>query len=93
MTSCTRAAPGSGSPGQSQRGHHRQPIGEDHGKRGPRGYDAGKKVKGRKRHIVVDTLGLPLAVAVHPGHSGPGRRPVGAGPAAGPFPSTTADLG
>ena len=30
------------------------------------GYDAGQKVKGRKRHIVVDTLGLPLAVAVHP---------------------------
>ncbi len=29
-------------------------------------YDAGKKVKGRKRHIVVDTLGLLLAVAVHP---------------------------
>ena len=26
----------------------------------------GKKVKGRKRHIVVDTLGLMLAVAVHP---------------------------
>jgi len=26
---------------------------------GERGYDAGKKVKGRKRHIVVDTLGLP----------------------------------
>ena len=23
-------------------------------------------MKGRKRHIVVDTLGLPLAVAVHP---------------------------
>ncbi len=31
---------------------------------GPRGYDAGKRVKGRKRHIVVDTLGLLLAVAV-----------------------------
>jgi putative transposase len=30
-----------------------------------RGYDAGKKVKGRKRHIAVDTLGLPWAVAVH----------------------------
>jgi putative transposase len=29
-----------------------------------RGYDGGKKVKGRKRHIVVDTLGLLLAVAV-----------------------------
>ncbi len=34
-------------------------------KRGPRGYDAGKKVKGRKRHIVVDTIGLLLAVVVH----------------------------
>lgn len=32
---------------------------------GHRGYDAGKKIKGRKRHIVVDTLGLLLAVAVH----------------------------
>jgi putative transposase len=32
---------------------------------GPRGYDAGKKVKGRKRHIMVDTLGLVLAVVVH----------------------------
>lgn len=30
-----------------------------------RGYDAGKKVTGRKRHIVVDTLGLILAVTVH----------------------------
>lgn len=30
-----------------------------------RGYDAGKKVMGRKRHIVVDTLGLILAVVVH----------------------------
>lgn len=30
-----------------------------------RGYDAGKKVTGRKRHIVVDTLGLILAVVVH----------------------------
>jgi putative transposase len=30
-----------------------------------RGFDAGKKVKGRKRHIVVDTLGLVLMVVVH----------------------------
>ena len=30
-----------------------------------RGYDAGKKVTGRKRHLVVDTLGLILAVVVH----------------------------
>ena len=29
-----------------------------------RGYDGGKKVQGRKRHIVVDSLGLLLAVAV-----------------------------
>jgi len=29
-----------------------------------RGFDAGKKVKGRKRHIVVDTLGLILAVVI-----------------------------
>ena len=26
---------------------------------GPRGYDAGQKVQGHQRHIVVDTLGLP----------------------------------
>ncbi len=32
---------------------------------GVRGYDAGKKVNGRKRHLVVDTLGLLLAVVVH----------------------------
>ena len=32
---------------------------------GIRGYDAGKKVAGRKRHLVVDTLGLILAVVVH----------------------------
>jgi putative transposase len=31
---------------------------------GPHGYDGGKKLHGRKRHIVVDTLGLLLAVAV-----------------------------
>jgi putative transposase len=31
---------------------------------GPHGYDAGKKIKGRKRHLVVDTLGLLLAVTV-----------------------------
>jgi putative transposase len=31
---------------------------------GPHGYDAGKKVKGRKRHLVVDTLGLLVAVTV-----------------------------
>lgn len=32
---------------------------------GPRGYDAGKKVKGRKRHILVDTMGHLWKVVVH----------------------------
>ncbi|MEU4781519.1 transposase [Micromonospora sp. NPDC023633] len=31
---------------------------------GSRGYDAGKKVNGRKRHIVVDTTGLLLVVVI-----------------------------
>jgi putative transposase len=33
---------------------------------GPRGYDAGKKVNGRKRNVLVDTLGMMLAVVVAP---------------------------
>lgn len=33
---------------------------------GVRGYDAGKKIKGRKRHIVTDTQGHMLAGLVHP---------------------------
>lgn len=32
---------------------------------GPCGYDAGKKVKGRKRHILTDTDGNLVIVAVH----------------------------
>ena len=30
-----------------------------------RGYDAGKKINGRKRHIIVDTLGMILVIVVH----------------------------
>ena len=33
---------------------------------GPRGYDGGKKVSGRKRHILVDTEGTLLKACVHP---------------------------
>ena len=29
------------------------------------GIDGGKRVKGRKEHIIVDTLGLPMAVKIH----------------------------
>jgi len=62
--------PGAGRPrGLSERRGDRQPEREGRGKRGarldPPGYDAGKKVKGKKRHLLVDTLGLILAVAVH----------------------------
>jgi predicted acylesterase/phospholipase RssA len=32
---------------------------------GERGYDAGKKIKGRKRHVLVDTMGLVMVVVVH----------------------------
>ncbi|MET9428521.1 IS5 family transposase [Streptomyces sp. NPDC003036] len=31
-----------------------------------RGYDAGKKINGRKRHIAVDTIGLPVMITVTP---------------------------
>ena len=38
---------------------------QDDGKGGPRGWDAAKKVWGRKRHVAVDTSGLLLGVVVH----------------------------
>jgi transposase len=38
-----------------------------------RGYDGGKKIKGRKRHIAVDTLGLLLAVVVTAANVSDGR--------------------
>lgn len=57
--------PGEGSKGHAQRGDHRLAVRQDGAKRGQRGYDAGKKTKGRKRHIAVDTEGNLLAVIVH----------------------------
>lgn len=56
-TGLTLAASASGG-GQSERA--------DHSKRGARRYDAGKKIKGRKRHIVVDSRGSLLGVLVTP---------------------------
>ena len=32
---------------------------------GPRGYDGGKKISGRKRHVLVDTQGFVLRATVH----------------------------
>lgn len=43
-----------------------QPVGTHQCKRGVRGYDGGKKISGRKRQILVDTLGLVMKVLVHP---------------------------
>ncbi len=51
---------------RAERGDPRQPVGQDHGKGGPRGYDGGKKVAGRKRSLLVDTGGLVLARRVDP---------------------------
>ena len=49
----------------AERWNYRQSDGEDDRKRGIRGYDGGKRTLGRKRHIVVDVLGLLLIVVVH----------------------------
>jgi len=58
-----------GQPSQPERRHHRQSKRQERGKRGawidPHGYDAGKKIKGKKRHILVDTQGLLLHALVH----------------------------
>jgi putative transposase len=58
------AAGAGGEGAQHERGDHRHAEREDDRKRGPRGYDAGKKVKGRKRHVAVVTSGLALCVIV-----------------------------
>jgi putative transposase len=51
--------------GAVHRCHCRFSIGEDNGKKGEiYGYDGGKKVKGRKRHIVVDSQGLLIGALV-----------------------------
>ncbi len=64
---CREAA---GPGGQPDRLRDRQPEREERGKRGacidPSGYDAGKKINGKKRHILVDTVGLLLHAIVHP---------------------------
>lgn len=56
--------------GEPDRLRDRQPERKERRKGGiridPSGYDAGKKVAGKKRHILVDTLGLLLHAIVHP---------------------------
>ena len=59
-----------GARGQPHHRDHRQPERQGCAKGGstldPSGYDAGKKVFGRKGHILTGTFGLLLAVVVHP---------------------------
>lgn len=46
--------------------HHGHAVRQDHRKRGTRGFDAHKQIKGRKRAILVDTTGLLLSCRVEP---------------------------
>jgi transposase len=60
--------PGAEAKHHAQRGDCRFAVGQDGAKRGRRGYDAGKKIKGRKRHPprrAVDTQGNLLTAIVH----------------------------
>ena len=54
---------------EPNRRDHRQPERQERGKAGtaidPPGYDAGKKIKGKKRHILVDTQGVLIHALVH----------------------------
>src|SRR5262249_40058427 len=46
---------------------------DSHGTREARGFDGGKRMDGRKRHLVVDSLGLLLAVVVSAGNVADGK--------------------
>ena len=58
-----------GARNQPDCGHHRQPERQERRKRGARidlhGFDGGKKIKGKKRHILVDTQGLLIHAIFH----------------------------
>jgi transposase len=59
-------ASGDGAGGRTQRRHHRQPIDQNQSRARYRAWRAmpGKKIWGRKRHLLVDTQGFVLAVRV-----------------------------
>ena len=77
--------------GQPNGRDHRQPEREKRRKRGasidPPGFDAGKKIKGKKRHVLVDTAGLAAARHCSCGrHPGSRRRRAADGTLFGLFP-------
>jgi putative transposase len=60
-----RASAKSGRPkSDAECGYSRQSECQDESKSGPRGFDGATLIKGRKRHVLVDTLGLILKVIV-----------------------------
>jgi len=58
-----------------------------------RGYDAGKKVSGRKQHLLVDVFGMVIACAMYGQHPGRGRLRGRAGPGSVTLFSAEEDLG
>lgn len=81
---------------RTQGGGPRQPVGEDNGQRGTRGYNAGKKVKGRKRIGWWKPGTCCWRWQCIPRPTGPGRHPVDPGPAEEPqtvLQSLWADVG
>jgi hypothetical protein len=64
LTRATPRDPWAGGP--TEGGYPRQPAGQDDGGGGVRGDDGAKQIKGRTRHLLVETQGLVLAVNVHP---------------------------
>jgi putative transposase len=69
----TAGAPSHGPPSHTQWCRLGQSEYQDHGKRGPAGqhtigFDGFKKIKGRKRHLLVDTQGLVLKVKATGAH-------------------------
>jgi hypothetical protein len=57
---------GGGPGGLPQHSNHGRSIGQTAERGGTRGFDGYKRVKGRKRYILVETLGLMIANRVEP---------------------------
>jgi putative transposase len=82
-------APKSWSPCDSFGCYHGWAVGQDYyRKRGVRGFDAHKRIRGRKRHILVDTLGIPIANRVEAANMSDRRAAAGLLGGLGPIFST-----